>query len=225
MKKISLILSIGLLIAIIVASCGGNKSNCASSLKEVTIGNQIWMTENLNVDKFCNGDAIPHAKTNHEWIKAGANKQPAWCYYHYDPANGEKYGKLYNWYAVNDSRGLAPKGWHIPKDEEWTVLTEYLGGEDVAGAKMKCNNGWDENNSCFLNINCENSSGFSGLPGGLRYERGKFCPIKRYGGWWSSSENFTLHTAWFRAINRDFSHLYVGDCDKKAGLSVRCLMD
>lgn len=74
-------------------------------MEEVKIGDQIWMTRNLNVDKFCNGDPIPETKTNEEWIKAGENGKPAWCYYDNDPANGEKYGKLYNWYAVNDPRG------------------------------------------------------------------------------------------------------------------------
>lgn len=87
-------------------------------MQTVTIGNQVWMTKNLNVDKFRNGDPIPEAKTDEEWIKAGENKQPAWCYYENDPANGEKYGKVFNWYAVNDPRGLAPEGWHDPTEEE-----------------------------------------------------------------------------------------------------------
>ena len=84
---------------------------------EITIGRQVWMTENLNVDKFRNGDPISHAKTDEEWVKAGENGSPAWSHYDNDPANGEKYGKLYNWYAVNDSRGLAPEGWKIPSDD------------------------------------------------------------------------------------------------------------
>ena len=80
-------------------------------MKEVKIGDQIWMVENLNVDKFRNGDIIPEAKTNEEWKKANENKQPAWCYYGNDLTYGEKYGKLYNWYAVTDQRGLAPEGY------------------------------------------------------------------------------------------------------------------
>jgi len=90
----------------------------------VAIGKQVWMTENLNVDTFRNGEAIPHVKTNEEWIKAGENKQPAWCYCDNDPANGAKYGKLYNWYAVANARGLCPAGWHVPSDDEWTQLTD-----------------------------------------------------------------------------------------------------
>ena len=108
----------------------------------VTIGKQVWMTKNLNVDKFRNGDSIPQAKTYEEWEAAGENKQPAWCYYDNDPANGAKYGKLYNFFAVNDSRGLAPTGYHIPSDEEWTKLTDYLGGSSAAGTKMKSASGW-----------------------------------------------------------------------------------
>ena len=109
----------------------------------VTIGSQVWMTKNLDVSTFRNGDPIPQAKTKEEWEKARENQQPAWCYYDNDPANGAKYGKLYNWYAVNDSRGLAPVGYHIPSDAEWTKLTDFLGGESVAGTKMKSKSGWN----------------------------------------------------------------------------------
>ena len=114
-----------------------------SKAQTVTIGNQVWMTKNLDISTFRNGDTIPEAKTNEEWKKAGENKQPAWCYYDNDPANGAKYGKLYNWYAVNDPRGLAPIGYHIPSDAEWTKLTDFLGGESVAGTKMKSKSGWN----------------------------------------------------------------------------------
>ena len=107
----------------------------------VNIGKQIWMTKNLNVDKFRNGDPIPEAKTDAEWLSAGENEQPAWCYYDNDPANGAKYGKLYNWFAVNDNRGLAPEGYHIPSDEEWITLENYLGVK--ASQKMKNTSGWD----------------------------------------------------------------------------------
>jgi uncharacterized protein (TIGR02145 family) len=103
--------------------------------QSVTIGTQTWTTKNLDVATFRNGDAIPEAKTDEEWQAAGDNKQPAWCYYDNDPKNGVKYGKLYNWYAVNDARGLAPAGWHIPTDEAWTELSTFLGGLDVAGKK------------------------------------------------------------------------------------------
>lgn len=107
----------------------------------VTIGTQVWMTKNLNVSTFRNGDPIPEAKTDEEWKLAGENQQPAWCYYDNNPANGAKYGKLYNWYAVNDPRGLAPQGYHVPTDAEWTKLVNFLGLD--AGKKMKSATGWN----------------------------------------------------------------------------------
>jgi uncharacterized protein (TIGR02145 family) len=160
---------------------------CKSSPQEEEIGNQIWMTENLNIDHFRNGDPIPEARTAEEWIKAGENNQPAWCYYENrtvqdDPDNGTKYGKLYNWYAVNDRRGLAPKGWHIPTDDEWTILTNYLGGEDVAAKKLKSKTGWKENG------NGSNKSGFNGLPSGYRHPTLEMpYNLGQSGLWWTTS--------------------------------------
>jgi uncharacterized protein (TIGR02145 family) len=112
-----------------------------SGAQTVTIGTQVWMTKNLDVTKFRNGDPIPEANTVEEWVKAGENKQPAWCYYENNPANGTKYGKLYNWYAVNDPRGLAPVGYHVPSDAEWTRLKDFLGSD--AGKKIKNTSGWN----------------------------------------------------------------------------------
>ena len=99
-------------------------------VKSVKIGKQTWTTENLNTGKFRNGDNIPEAKTNLEWETAGNEKKPAWCYYNNDPANAKKYGKLYNWYAVKDARGLAPEGYHIASTEEWDALSSYLANLD-----------------------------------------------------------------------------------------------
>ena len=113
------------------------KQDNTGPIKTVTIGTQVWMKENLNVSVFKNGVAIPEVKDNAAWEKAGDNHQPAWCYYGSDPKNGAKYGKLYNWYAVIDTNGLCPTGWHVPSDAEWDILVTYLGGTDVAGAKMK----------------------------------------------------------------------------------------
>ena len=111
--------------------------------QEIKIGAQTWTTKNLDVSKFRNGEAIPLAKTNAEWALAGQNQQPAWCYYENKGENGIKYGKLYNWYAVNDPRGLAPSGYHIPTDAEWTILTDYLGGDSMAVRQMKSTSGWN----------------------------------------------------------------------------------
>jgi uncharacterized protein (TIGR02145 family) len=113
------------------------KQDNAGPIKTVTIGKQVWMLENLNVATFKNGVAIPEVQDRGAWNKAGDNQQPAWCYYNNDPKNGEKYGKLYNGYAVVDNNGLCPQGWHVPSDAEWDTLVTYLGGIDVAGAKMK----------------------------------------------------------------------------------------
>lgn len=185
----------------------------------VTIGTQTWMTKNLNVSTFRNGDPIPQAKTNEEWEKAGEEGKPAWCYYDNDPKNGEKYGKLYNGYAVTDSRGLAPKGYHVPSDEEWTILTDYLGGVEKAEAKMKSKNDWYDDGSGT------NSSGFSGLPGGSRDGGGKFAYLGETGDWWSSTE-YSTNGAWQLYLGNDgigSGDMY--DSGKEKGFSVRCLRD
>ena len=160
----------------------------------VTVGSQRWLGKNLNVDRFANGDPIPQAQTEDEWKRANAQQQPAWCYYNNDPANGRTYGKLYNWYAVHDARGLAPAGWHVPSDAEWTQLTGYLGGEAIAGKKMKSVSLWAENG------NGSNSSGIAGLPGGNRYTSGSFRNIGKDGYWWSSSEDAPVR-AWVRGLD------------------------
>jgi uncharacterized protein (TIGR02145 family) len=186
--------------------------------KTVTIGSQVWMTKNLDVSTFRNGDPIPEAKTNEEWEKAGENQQPAWCYYDNDTANGAKYGKLYNWYAVNDSRGLAPIGYYIPSDAEWTKLNDFLGGEKVADTKMKSKSGWAENG------NGTNSSGFSGLPGGHR-SYGSFFDVGENGFWWSSTENFT-YLGSIRKLYYDHPEIvYRNLYNERNGFSVRCLRD
>jgi len=219
MKNVSLILTAVFITAMLVTSCGGGNETPLSNefaLPDVTtIGNQWWMTKNLNVSTFRNGDPIPEAKSDEEWEKAGQNKQPAWCYYDNDPTNGVKYGKLYNWYAVSDSRGLAPVGYHIPSDAEWTILTDYLGR---ASAKMKSEQGWAEDG------NGTNSSGFSGLPGGSRSNDGAFGDIGKNGNWWSSSE-FNTYSAWFCYLiyfDGDVDRYYY---NKEIGFSVRCLRD
>jgi uncharacterized protein (TIGR02145 family) len=151
------------------------------NFKGVQIGKQIWMGENLNVDKFRNGDPIPEAKSVEEWIKAWKNDQPAWCYYDFNPANGKKYGKLYNFHAVTDPRDLAPEGWYIPWEREWNELTEFYGGPEAAANKIKSTSGWDNNG------NNNKERGFAGLPGGILDSNGTFEEIGVYGYWWSQS--------------------------------------
>jgi uncharacterized protein (TIGR02145 family) len=195
--------------------------------ESVRIGNQEWMTRNLDVDRFRNGDLIPLIESKEEWEKTGENGQSAWCYFDNDPENGKKYGKLYNWHAVNDSRGLAPEGWHIPSDEEWTSLVEFLGGKDFAGHKMKSDNGWAEwadEDGEFQNGNGDNSSGFNGLPAGIRNFVGSFNNIRYSAFFWSATEFDDIY-AWTRSL-----YLYIGFVDwfnstKAFGASVRCLRD
>ena len=184
----------------------------------VRIGKQVWSSENLNTAEFSNGDKISEAKTNEEWQTMGEQGKSAWCYYDNDPANGIKYGKLYNWYAVADPRGLCPAGWHVPSDGEWTQLSNTLGGDNNAGSKMKSASGWDQGG------NGTNSSGFSGLPGGYRNVDGSYDVVGYYGYWWSSTQSSTSY-AWIR--NLDY---YPGDVsrdgyDKRDGFSVRCVRD
>jgi len=179
---------------------------------EVIIGAQAWMANNLEITTFRNGDPIPQAASDEAWKIAGQNKQPAYCY------NGETYGKLYNWYAVNDPRGLAPEGWHIPTDAEWTQLSDYLGGERVAGKKMKSTSGWNNKG------NGTNESGFNGLPGGYRASNGSFSGQGGLGFWWSASESNTGY-AYSRNLNHSNDYLYRNDDYKERGFSVRCLRD
>ena len=156
--------------------------------------------------------------TDEEWEKAGKNKQPAWCYYNNDPANGAKYGKLYNWYAVNDPRGLAPKGWHVPSDDDWFILRDYLGGKEIAGSKMKSETDWARSG------NGTNRRGFSGLPGGFRGSHGPFYGIGGYIQWWSSSE-FDIARAWDCRLYYNSSSVERWDGGKGFGSSVRCIKD
>jgi uncharacterized protein (TIGR02145 family) len=186
--------------------------------QDIKIGNQKWAATNLNVSSFANGDSIPEAKTAEEWEKAGIEKKPAWCYYDNDPVNGERYGKLYNWYAVNDLRGLVPAGYHIPTDQEWTTLINYLGGEENASTKIKSRSGWKGDG------NGNNSSCFTALPGGSRYNYGQFRLIENIGFWWSSTE-LDPTVSWFRCMHYSNNDIIKHYAFMSFGLSVRCIHD
>ena len=185
--------------------------------EEVRIGKQLWLTMNLDVGRFQNGDEIFHAQSKEDLYLAAENGWPAWCYFGNNPAN-KKYGKLYNWYAVNDPRGLAPDGWHIPSDAEWKELKNYLGGK-VAGKKMKNTFGWG------INGNGDNSSGFSGLPGGERSYEGAFLFLGSSGYWWSSSTGIAKGQYWIPSLSDSYG-TWVDSFHTGGGLScfsVRCL--
>ncbi len=183
----------------------------------VKIGTQTWMSENLDVSTFLNGDQIPEAKTVEEWKSAGANRKPAWCYYN----NNDENGKLYNWFAVNDLRGLAPKGWHVSTRDDWAKMITYLGGDDIAPNKLIDGTGWKRNIAGNL------ESGFAGLPGKWRTGEGIFTDTFESGSWWTSSyKNYidaaTLYTLYY-ADGISSMDLSGQGSDKKLGASVRCV--
>jgi uncharacterized protein (TIGR02145 family) len=182
------------------------------------IGTQKWISQNLNADRYRNGDTIRHARTEEEWQDAEAKNEGAWCYYLHDQRLGEVYGKLYNWHAANDPRQIAPKGYHVPSDAEWTALTLFLGGENKAGYKMKSTTGW------FFNGNGDNSSGFNGLPAGVCDDNGDFEYISLAGAWWSST-SFDTRDAWLRGMRADSATVGRQEDNKGNGLSIRCVRD
>ena len=189
------------------------------NIETVVIGTQEWTKKNLNVSKYRNGDIIPEIKDPKKFENLTTG---AWCYYNNDPKNGAIYGKLYNWYAVNDPRGLAPKGYHIPSDNDWDILRNYLGGKEVAGGKMKekATNHWKSPNK-----DATNESNFTALPGGCRTLFGEFDGFGYRGYWWSCSsggnygESNPMHmTNYNGKLSR------VGTINGE-GSSVRCLKD
>jgi uncharacterized protein (TIGR02145 family) len=192
------------------------QKNTSSSYNSIKIGNQIWMTENLNVDRFRNGDLIPEAKTADEWEKAGIDGKPAWCYYNNNSTIGAKYGKLYNWFAVSDPRGLAPIGWHLPSDQEWINLKNHLVVDP--GKKMKSTSDWNGNG------NGNNESGFAGKPAGYRHKNGMFYLIGDYGYWWSFSE-YDENNSWNLDLHYNHSFTNRNYNNKSQGFSVRCIKD
>ena len=179
---------------------------------------QVWLKSNLNVSHFRNGDAIPEIEDSVEWAKAGNDHTPAWCYYNNDASNGKKYGKLYNWYAINDSRGLAPNGWHIPNTVEWAPITEN-NYKMIAGTKLKSTSGWNDNG------NGTNERGFTGLPGGCRDPDGAFRDIYWGAYWWSSRESSPDNGSYIGVGYTD-SHIDGWSyANKGSGASIRCLRD
>ena len=176
------------------------------------------MDKNLDVSTFRNGDPIPLVEDAATWASLTTG---AYCYFNNDPANGAIYGKLYNWYAVNDPRGLAPKGWHVPTDAEWTTLIDCLGGTEVAGGKMK-EIGTAHWNS--PNIGATNSSGFTALPGNFRNIDGTYHGAGSGTDLWSSTEDGTTK-AWGRALVNYDDSATSDNNSKEMGFSVRCLRD
>jgi uncharacterized protein (TIGR02145 family) len=184
--------------------------------KTVKIGSQFWMLENLKTAHYSDGSPITELELKTPWADA---KTGAWCYYQSNDGNNPTYGKLYNWYAVTDKRKLCPTGWHVPSDDEWTLLTDYLGGDQAAGGKMKATTLWNDPNT-----DADNSSGFTALPAGTRSYDGTFYLLGFSGLFWSSTEDGS-NTAWYRYLYSNFSKVFRNYNGKGSGLSVRCVGD
>lgn len=184
-------------------------------IETVKAGIFEWTVRNLDVEFFCNGDPIKEAKTNEEWEKASIEGRSVWCYYNNDPALGKKYGKLYNWYALNDPRGICPEGFHIPTNDEWNNLVVFLGKNE--GIKLKSSNGW------FNEGNGSDNIGFSALPAGIRYPGGVFDRSDRTAYFWASNKG---NDTWHRYIEYKDSSLGTRtyhSLKKGTGMSVRCV--
>ena len=190
--------------------------NDGDSYETILIADQLWMLENLKVTQYSNGDIMPIWNSNSE---CSNQSNGAYIVYDNTPSNTNVYGNLYNWYAVNDDRGICPDGWHVPSDDEWTILIDYLGGNGVAGGKMK-ETGIIHWNS--PNTGATNESGFTALPAGYRDDtNGSFGYMGIYGYFWSNSTNGNNVSFWQLAYNN--SNAYNGQASKTFAMSVRCI--
>jgi len=190
----------------------------------VQIGDQLWMKENLKVTHYNNGDEIPTGYSNDDWANLSTG---AYAVYNDNESNANTYGNLYNWYAVDDSRAIAPEGWHVPTDGEYTALSDYLGGTSVAGGKLKeCTEGSCPESEYWYspNTGATNESGFTGLPGGAHYYYGNCRHMGYNGSFWSSTEHGS-NDAWHRGLDHDYSEISRRDYGKDSGFSVRCVRD
>jgi uncharacterized protein (TIGR02145 family) len=183
----------------------------------VSIGNRCWMAANLKTSRYRDGGTIPNVTDNTAWTQLNSG---AWCNYENNAGYDATYGKLYNWYAAANPN-ICPQGWHVPTDADWTVLTDYLGGSSVAGGKMKAVSPlWNAPNT-----GATNQSGFSGLPGGLRYfNNGYFSTLGDAGYWWSASES-DAELAWLRALDGSGAGVNRFDFNKRLGFCLRCIRD
>ena len=211
-------------------TCGASLTYWDYDYATVLIGDQCWFAENLQTALYHDGSAIPAGLSEGEWSSATSGAQSVFgegeslC-----SASGDifeacddaqslvEYGRLYNWYAVYDARGLCPSGWHVPTDGEWTVVTDVLGGESVAGGQMKTTYGW------YNGGNGTNSSGFSGLPGGTRGDNGTFDSAGFSSRWWSSSLSGSF--ARYRYLQTNYESIARSGYLPNFGFSVRCNQD
>jgi uncharacterized protein (TIGR02145 family) len=182
----------------------------------VTIGGKTWMVENLKTTRYSNGDLIANVSDNTAWVGLTTG---AYCNYDNNTANASTYGRLYNYYAVNDSRALAPKGWHIATDDEWLELETALGGWRIAGGPLK------ETGTAHWaspNTGATNSSKFTALPGGVRKNDGPFNVLGTAGYWWTATE-FNSANAWVHTMDYSYTEVYSLYIPKRIGCAVRCV--
>jgi len=182
----------------------------------VKIGKQLWLRENLNVSHYSNGDSIPYYKYEKVIYHFTSGK---YCDYENKPENSAIYGKLYNWYATVDRRNLCPSGWHVPSDKEWLTLTTYLGGDSVAGGKLK-----DSTVGVWQspNVGATNEAGFSALLGGVYYKIGTFSSIGNYGYWWSTTKHSPEYALGF-CMNYFSKNVSCSNHNMENYFSVRCI--
>ena len=195
-------------------ACGDPLEYQGYDYETVQIGDQCWFAENLRSENYENGDVIPTNLSNAEWQSSISG---AMAVYGDGSLLFSEHGGLYNWYAVDDARGLCPNGWHVPSDEEWNVLTDHLGGEYEAGFKMKTTYGWHEAG------NGSNESNFSGLPGGLRGNDGSYAGADYVGRWYSSTQDGSV--AWNRDLIWDIDGVDRNSSSHTGGFSIRCIQD
>jgi uncharacterized protein (TIGR02145 family) len=190
--------------------------------KTVTIGTQTWMAENLKTTKYYDGIAIPLVTDDSAWKTHDSISliAPAYYWYNNDTSYKDSYGALYNGYTIKTGR-LCPVNWHVPTDVEWSILTTYLGGEGVAGGKLK-EKGFTHWKA--PNTGATNETTFNALPGGSRFMDGIFKLVNESGNWWSSSDYNTERT-WFRGMNNNIEFVIKGPLEKPNGVSVRCIKD
>jgi uncharacterized protein (TIGR02145 family) len=213
-----------LLLILLIYSCTKSQeisSNDQSTVETVKVGTQYWMKQNLSVDRFRNGDIIPEAKSDSLWNAMSLNGIPAWCYHEENPNDIHKLGKLYNFWAVIDSRGLSPKGFHVPTNKEWSDLIDHVGGVGKANYVLKSKNGW------MLNGNGSDGFSWTGLPSGSRIDNGVFnMPMNFSADWWTSTESdINKRYANFWGLVYAAGDIGRGVRNKGSGLSVRCIRD
>jgi uncharacterized protein (TIGR02145 family) len=201
-----------------IATVETNSSGGSSQDSPVWIGCTPWATKNLDVTTYRDGTPIPLVTDAAAWA---ALTTGAYCYYFNNPANDSIYGKLYNWYAVNSPHGLAPEGWHIPSDFEWTTLENTLGGSSVAGGPMK---EMGITNWTSPNLGATNLCNFSADPGGYRAAVGGFHDKGEYGYWWSATSGDS-NIAWSRKLNYNDTEIVGAGTEYNVGYSVRCVKD